>query len=91
MADDIYTYFIDLPTDVEEAVLPCQGGYTVYINAQLTRERQELAYLHALGHIINGEADIINADVDAIEMAAHRRDSYGDGEKARRLVEGARP
>lgn len=84
---DVYVYLIEMPGDVDEAVMPCAGGYTIYINSNLTRERQEQAYLHALGHI-NAHDDDINGDVDEIERRAHRD---GDGEKKRGLLAGPRP
>lgn len=86
---DIYVYMIEMPSDVDEAVMPCMGGYTVYINANLTRERQEQAYLHALGHINAGD-DNINGNVDEIELRAHAEERDGDGEEKRRLLAGAR-
>lgn len=72
MTDDIYTYFIPLPDGINEIVLPCFGGYTVYIDSRLSRERQIRSYHHALGHIINH--DFEKADVQEIETEAHRRE-----------------
>lgn len=72
MTDDIYTYFVPLPDGINEIVLPCFGGYTVYIDARLSREKQLRSYQHALSHIINH--DFEKADVQQIETEAHRRE-----------------
>lgn len=68
MTDDIYVYLIPgLP--VREAVTPCDGGYTVYISANLCREDQAVKYQHAIDHINNRdfEKDI----ADQIEAERH--------------------
>lgn len=70
--DDIYTYLIPLPDGINEVVLPCLGGYTVYIDSRLTREKQVRSYYHALGHIVN--QDFEKTDVQEIERDAHGRD-----------------
>ena len=70
--DDIYTYLIPLPDGINEVVLPCLGGYTVYIDSRLTREKQVRSYQHALGHIVN--QDFEKTDVQEIERDAHGRD-----------------
>lgn len=72
MTDDIFVYFIPLPDGINEIVLPCFGGYTVYIDSRLTREKQVRSYCHALNHIINN--DFEKADVQEIETNAHRRE-----------------
>ena len=66
---DVYVYLVDKPCDVEEAVLPCFGGYTVYLNARLSYSDRVKAYLHAIGHIENN--DFEKDDVQQIEMEAH--------------------
>lgn len=70
--DDIYTYLIPLPPGINEIVMPCFGGYTIYIDSRLTREKQVRSYYHALNHIINN--DFEKADVQEIETNAHRRE-----------------
>lgn len=70
--DDIYTYLIPLPPGINEIVLPCFEGYTIYIDSRLTREKQVRSYYHALGHIVNN--DFEKADVQEIETNAHWRD-----------------
>ena len=70
--DDIYTYLIPLPDGINEVVLPCLGGYTVYIDSRLSQEKQVRSYYHALGHIINN--DFEKEDVQEIETNAHRRE-----------------
>ena len=69
--DDIYTYLIDLPNGVNEMVMPCFCGYTVYIEKNLTYEAQIKAYQHAMWHILND--DFTKEDVQSIEEEAHRK------------------
>lgn len=70
---DIYTYIVELPTDVHEMVTPCPGGYTVYLRAGDSYERQREAYYHAIAHIMSD--DFGKDNVQDIEMIAHRRDA----------------
>ena len=72
MNDRIFTYLIDMPTKVHEAVCPCADGYTIYLNARLSKERQEEAYNHAMKHIANNDFEC-KEDVQTIEARAHRR------------------
>lgn len=52
MRDDVFVYLVDMPSPkVREAVLPCEGGHTVYIDSKLTMEEQQEAYVHALRHV----------------------------------------
>lgn len=67
--DDIFIYLIDLPPKVDEAVAPCLEGYTIYINRNLSRDKQIKAYDHALKHITHN--DFERSDVQAIEETAH--------------------
>jgi hypothetical protein len=67
---EIYTYCVDLPDGIHEAVTPCADGYTIYINRALTYEHQLEAYAHALHHI--HEEDFLKSDVQSIESDAHR-------------------
>ena len=69
--DDIYLYLIPMPGAVTEAITPCLGGYTVYINANLTRRQQLDAYEHAMRHIKRG--DFERTDVGRIETEAHKK------------------
>lgn len=69
MTGDIYVYVVDLPHGIHEMVTPCNDGYTVYLNARDTKERQEEAYIHVLCHI--SRDDFLRLDVDEIESNAH--------------------
>lgn len=70
MDNGIYTYLVRLPgNDINEIVLPCMDGYTIYIDERLTREQQLKAYCHAMRHIKN--ADFEKTDVSKIEKEAH--------------------
>ena len=73
MSDRIFTYIIDMPTKVREAVCPCADGYTIYLNARLSQLQQEEAYLHALWHIEHNDFES-EEDIQTIEARAHRRE-----------------
>ena len=68
--DDVFVYCIRLPAGIDEMVLPCADGYTVYISDQLDQEHRIKAYHHALRHI--RKRDIEKRDVQLIEMYAHK-------------------
>lgn len=69
--DNLFTYLIDLPPTINEAVTPCLDGYTIYINKNLTRDGQLKAYAHALHHITHNDFELPN--VQAIEFHAHNQ------------------
>ena len=60
--DDIYVYLISMPEDIDEYVVPCIGGYTVYLSAQLDDAHRIRAYRHALRHILNNDFEKYNAN-----------------------------
>ena len=66
---DIYTYIVPLPDGINEAVMACAGGYTVYIDDRLSPEGRIRAYNHAIRHIQEG--DFEQEDVQEIEAKAH--------------------
>lgn len=72
----MYIYLTDLPHKVDEAVTPCLDGYTVYINQNLSTDRQLKAYTHALKHILHN--DFEKSDVQEIEAQAHLLNERGD-------------
>jgi len=67
--DDIYTYITRLPEGINEAVVPCEDGYTVYIDEALDRAARIEAYNHALRHI--DAQDWRRVDIQEIEYSAH--------------------
>lgn len=67
--DDIFVYVIDMPTTAAEMIMPCATGYTIYLNARLSREDQEKAYRHALRHVERNDWE--KEDVQTIEKEAH--------------------
>lgn len=71
MDDDIYVYLIELPDGVKEAVLACNGGYTVYIDPRQSKAGCLRSYQHALKHIMNH--DFEKTDVQSIESQAHEK------------------
>lgn len=66
---DIYTYIVPLPAGINEAVMACAGGYTVYIDDRLSPEGRIRAYNHVLKHIQSN--DFEKTDVQEIEAKAH--------------------
>lgn len=72
MTDDIFVYHVKLPPGINEMVLPCVGGYTIYLDSDLSDEGRLKAYRHALSHIDN--CDFEKHDVQKIEHEAHRKD-----------------
>lgn len=74
MADNIFIYYVKLPDGVDEVVMPCLDGYTVYIDPALSHEQRMKAYNHALSHIDNH--DFEKHDVQEIESEAHKRIKY---------------
>ena len=74
---EVYVYLTDLPEGIHEAVTPCLGGFTVYIDNRLTYEDRTKAYKHAMYHILNDDFEKDN--VQMIEVEAHREggDCYG--------------
>ena len=69
MTNDIYIYVVDLPSAINEIVTPCSFGFTIYINARLSKHGQLKAYNHALWHIEHN--DFEKHDVGEIERDAH--------------------
>lgn len=67
--DDFYVYLVDMPTTVHEMILPCVGGYTIYLNSRLSRQGQLTAYQHALKHVERNDWE--KYDVQQIEFEAH--------------------
>ena len=67
--DDIFVYFVPLPSSIHEMVTPCADGYTIYIADWLDQDHRIKAYEHALAHIRNNDFEKDN--VQEIEMVAH--------------------
>ena len=67
--DDIYTYLVPLPIGIDEVVLPCADGWTVYLSDKLDRETLQKKYRHAVGHIKGNDWE--KEDIQEIEVNAH--------------------
>lgn len=67
--DDTFVYYAKLPNGVDEMVVPCNDGYTIYIDKDLSSEQMNKAYCHAIKHIENN--DFSKDDVQSIEKKAH--------------------
>ena len=70
MIDNVYVYVIPLPPQIDEMVVPCSDGYTVYISIDLDEAARMEAYNHALGHIRRNDWQKVS--VQAIEYEAHQ-------------------
>lgn len=70
MTDDIFIYLIDIPEKTKEIVVPCQMGYTIYINKNLDEKQRKDAYEHAMRHIRNNDWESTRS-ADLIEFYAH--------------------
>lgn len=66
---DCFIYEVELPGHVNEMVVPCLDGYTIYIDSRLTPRKKREAVAHAVIHIHRGDFD--KHDVDMIEAEAH--------------------
>ena len=73
MTPEIYQQIKDFGiTSCDEYVVPNpDGSYTVMLNARSATNRLEKAYKHAVEHIIKGDLDQEELDVNQIEMIRH--------------------
>jgi hypothetical protein len=71
LTDNIYIYYHPLPDNINEAVLTCFGGYTVYIDPRQSKDGIQRSYEHAMQHIKNG--DFFRSNVQDIENQAHKK------------------
>lgn len=71
MTDDIYVYYVPLPEGVNEAVLSCLGGFTIYLDPRQSEDGLKRSYEHALKHIQDG--DFFKTDVQSIESQTHKK------------------
>ncbi len=76
--DNYYIYLVPMAGDMDEAVLPCQDGYTIYLNQDLMGEDLIRAYEHAVFHIENGDCYDDTRTAAEKEMRAHRLGYYRD-------------
>lgn len=69
--DRIFVYLIKMPRGVHEFVTPCEDGYTIYLDKDLTNERLIEEYDHAISHIENGDFYDESKTVSQKELRAH--------------------
>lgn len=69
--DDVYVYLEPLPDGIKEMIMPCLGGYTIYLDPRQSYESMRDSYKHALSHI--EQNDFEKEDVQEIETKAHMR------------------
>ena len=65
MTDSVFVYLHPLPDGIDEAVMTCFEGYTVYIDPNQSKEGILRSYRHAMEHIEN--RDFEKPDVQLIE------------------------
>ena len=70
--DDLFIYLVKMPPGIPEAVLPCDGGYTIYLDERLSGDELIREYHHALEHIKNGDCWNETMTASEKEMRAHR-------------------
>ena len=73
MTPEIYQQIKDFGiTSCDEYVVPNpDGSYTIMLNARSATNRLEKAYKHAVEHILEGDLDQEDLDVNQIEMIRH--------------------
>lgn len=54
---EIYHYVVPLPEGINESIMPCYDGYTIYTADRLTSEERKRAFNHALSHIYRKDWD----------------------------------
>lgn len=67
----IFVYLVDMEPGFNEAILPCEDGYTIYLDKNLTREQMIKAYDHAISHIDNGDFYDETRTATQKELRAH--------------------
>lgn len=56
LTEAIGVYFLDMDCLIDEQIVFNEdGSYSIFINSRLNRERQMLAYQHALKHILSDD------------------------------------
>lgn len=68
---DVFVYSVKLPNGIEEMVVPCCDGHTIYLDERLDDARRDRAYRHALEHIRRD--DWMKEDVQEIEISISRK------------------
>ncbi len=66
---DVFTYLVRLPDQIDEMVVPCADGFTVYISVNLDEFGRLRAFNHAMRHILRD--DFNGANVGEIEQQTH--------------------
>lgn len=69
---DIFIYYVPLPDGINEAVLECSTGFTIYIDPRQSDAGILRSYKHAMKHI--HKDDFSKDNVQDIESQAHRKE-----------------
>lgn len=70
MMEEIQTQILNMPTSIKAFVKQAEDGtYTIILNAKLTHEAMQEAFLHELWHITHG--DFQSGSCGQIEAIAH--------------------
>ena len=68
--NEYHIYYVELPDGFNEDVLPCDDGFTIYLDPRQSRDGILRSYEHAMKHIKRD--DFNKSDVQSIESQAHR-------------------
>ncbi len=73
MTNDIFVHIIDFDSTTTKEVVTCNadGSYSIFINARISQEQQNNAYIHALKHILRLDFES-SSSADVIEAYTHR-------------------
>ena len=70
LSNEYHIYYVQLPDGFNEAVMPCDDGYTVYIDPRQSEDGMIRSYEHAMRHI--KRYDFQKTNVQEIEFEAHK-------------------
>ena len=66
---DVFIYYTELPNGVNEAVMECATGYTIYIDPRQSEAGMLRSFQHAMNHI--NKNDFGKSNIQEIENNAH--------------------
>lgn len=79
MTPEVNVVLLNLPTKTSEAVTENEdGSYTIIINSRFDREHQLQSYEHAMKHILDGDFDLEDGNVQEIEARQHETAELAD-------------
>ena len=70
ITNEYHIYYVELPDGFNEAILPCDDGFTIYIDPRQSEAGMHRSFEHAMKHIRRN--DFNNNDVQSIESQVHK-------------------